>query len=277
MLERTGKLGLTDERFSSSDEYEPRTAAPKVKSLHRAFRVLECFTVMRPELGITEIAQMLNMTKSNVHSIIATLCLDGYIEQLPTGKYALGLKMLEYAFIINQRLGYPRAVYDILVDVANKIDEVVYFGLPWGTNVLYLYVAHPKSRLDVLPYRNIMGEKAPLFCTGIGKAMLAHLPKEEWESRIPRVLNRFTKNTMSDRAAILDNLELTRHRGYSVDNSERDEGVRCVGVPVFNSYGKLVAGLSISGPAQTMTDSKLIECSLILKEASLLMRDRIYN
>ena len=77
--------------------------------------------------------------------------------------------------------------------------------------------------------------------------------------------------------AILDELERTRKRGYAIDNSERDPNVRCVGVPVYNAKGKLVAGISTSGPAVTMTDEKLLECAGILQNASLKMRDRIYG
>ena len=80
------------------------------------------------------------MTKSNIHNILSTFTSMGYLDRLPDGRYTLGLKILEYAFIINQNLGYPNAVYDILVDTAGKTNEIVYFGLPYGTNVLYLYV-----------------------------------------------------------------------------------------------------------------------------------------
>ena len=77
--------------------------------------------------------------------------------------------------------------------------------------------------------------------------------------------------------AIVEELRRTRRRGYAIDNSERDPNVRCVGVPVYNSAGKLVAGVSTSGPAITMTDEKLMECAGILQNAALRMRERIYR
>lgn len=250
---------------------------PKVKSLAKALKVLSCFTVQEPILGVTELAERMGVTKSNIHNILSTFHSMGYLERLPDGRYTLGLKMLEYAFIINQNLGYPNAVYDILVETAGKVGEIVYFGLPYGTKVLYLYVAHPTDRMRVLPYRDILGETAPFYCTGIGKAMLAHMPEEEWLDRIGDIRPQYQANTMTDLEAILDELRRTKRRGYAIDDVERDPNVRCVGVPVYNSSGKLVAGISASGPSMTMTDEKLMECAGILQNAAMKMRDRIYR
>ena len=173
-------------------------AEPKVKSLAKALNILSCFTIQEPILGVTELANRIGVTKSNIHNILSTFTSMGYLQRLPDGRYTLGLKILEYAFIINQNLGYPNAVYDILVETASRTGEIVYFGLPYGTNVLYLYVAHPADRLGVLPYRDILGETAPFYCTGIGKAILAHMPEEEWLSHIPEERTKYQPNTVTD-------------------------------------------------------------------------------
>lgn len=250
---------------------------PKVKSLAKAFRMLECFTVQPPELGVTELAELNGIAKSNAHNILATLQQGGYVEKLPNGKYALGLRLLEFSYIINQHLGYPKAVYDLLLELATRVGEIVYFGLPLGSEVLYLYVAHPVDRMRQLPYRDILGEHAPLYCTGIGKAMLAAMPEDTWGEKIPRERRVYTANTVTDYDAILEELWRTRRRGYSIDNCEREENVRCVGVPVYNSTGQLVAGVSVSGPSSSMTDQKLLECSKLLAETALRMKERIYR
>ena len=186
---------------------------PKVKSLAKSLKILSCFTIQEPVLGVTELAERIGVTKSNIHNILSTFTSMGYLDRLPDGRYTLGLKILEYAFIINQNLGYPNAVYDILVDTAGKTNEIVYFGLPYGTNVLYLYVAHPANRMGVLPYRDILGETSPFYCTGIGKAILAHMPEEEWLAHIPAERTRFQPNTITDLDAIVEELRRTRRRG----------------------------------------------------------------
>ena len=75
----------------------------------------------------------------------------------------------------------------------------------------------------------------------------------------------------------MEELRRIRTRGYSIDNIEREPNVRCVGVPVFNAAGALVGGISTSGPANIMTDDKLMECANILRTASLKMKQRIYH
>ena len=249
----------------------------KVKSLAKSLELLSCFTSQKPVLGVTEIAERLGVTKSNVHNILSTFVAMGYLDRLPDGRYQLGLKMLEFAFIINQNLGYPNAVYDIMVDTAGKTGEIVYFGLPYGDRVLYLYVAHPVDRMGVLPYRDILGETAPFYCTGIGKAILAHMPESEWPHRISKERRKYQPGTITDYDAIIEELRATRQRGYAIDNGERERDVRCVGVPIYNALGQLVGGMSTSGPSITMTDEKLGNCARILQTAAIKMRDRIYR
>lgn len=249
----------------------------KVKSLGKALNILSCFTSQRPVWGVSELAEQMGIAKSNVHNIVSTFHDMGYLTQTPDGKYTLGLRMLEFAFIINQNLGYPNAVYDIMVDTAAKANEIVYFGLPYGCNVLYLYVAHPINRIGVLPYRDILGETSPLYCTGLGKAMLAHMPEEEWADHIPEQRVRYQPNTITDRDALFDELHRIRRMGFAIDDCEHDPNVRCVGVPVYNAMGQLVAGMSISGPASMMTDGKLMRCADYLQVASCQMKERIYR
>ena len=251
--------------------------SPKVKSLAKALRLLECFTIQEPEWGVTELAEKLNMAKSNAHSIIATFEQMGYIVQLPNKKYTLGLKPLEYAFIINQNLGYPKAIYDLVLKAANLTDQIVYFGVPYGDKVLYLYVAHPVDRMHDMPYREILGEVAPLYSAGIGKAILAAMPEEEWWGKLPGHPIKYTPNSLTDREDIIQELHITKRRGFAIDNRERHDNIRCVGVPVYSADGRLVAGISTSGPDTVMTDEKLLECAEILKNIALKMRERIYR
>lgn len=250
---------------------------PKVKSLAKALRLLECFTIQEPEWGVTELAEKLDMAKSNAHSIISTFEQMGYIIQLPNKKYTLGLKLLEFAFIINQNLGYPKAIYDLVLKAANLTDQIVYFGVPYGDKVLYLYVAHPVDRMHEIPYREILGENVPLCSAGIGKAILAAMPEEEWMDRIPEHPIKYTPNTLTDREEIIDELRSIKRRGFAIDNMEHHTNIRCVGVPVYNGAGQLVAGISTSGPCDVMTDEKLMECAGILKNIALQMKERIYH
>ena len=224
--------------------------------------------------AIAELPDM-NFSSATIRNEMAELTSLGYLEQLPDGRYRLGMKILEYAFAINQNLGYPRAVFDILVDTADRTGEVVYFGIPYGANVLYLYVAHPKSRMGVMPYRDMLGETSPLYCTGIGKAMLAHMPEEEWESHLSADRPQFQPNTITDKEAIFEELRYIRRRGFAIDNMEREPNIRCIGMPIRDAEGKVIAGMSVSGPCESMTDTKLVDCLPVLQSAVYMIQERI--
>ena len=248
----------------------------KVKSLQKAMSVLECFTSRTPELGITQISELLNISKSNVHNIVSTFEKLGYIEQNPvTGKYSLGLKMLEYSYVINESLGYQRNLYHILRAICQKTQQVVFFGIPKKGEVLYISAVYPEQTSYNFPVRSITGEKAPMYCTGIGKAVLAFMKPEEAESYICGEKAQYTENTITKESELRKELEITRSRGYSVDDREHELEVKCVGVPVFDAKGILTAGVSVSGAAISFTPEKIKEYAKVLQEAAYQMRERL--
>lgn len=249
----------------------------KVKSLVKALKVLECFTPDRMELGITEISRMIGLNKSNVHNIVSTFCKLGYMQPSENGKYTLGLTLVEYAFTINNLLGFQNAIYDLTFGLSNKVGEIVHFGVPHKSSVMYLQVVHPVSSLPVMSYRNTTGLTAPLYSTGIGKAILAFMPEETWREHIPEKREKYTPNALTDLDMILEELIKTRRRGFSIDNEEKDLGTKCVGVPIFNIKNRLVGGLSVSGHKSSMTDEKIQACIEELFRTQALIRERLYK
>ena len=239
----------------------------KVKSLAKALRVLECFSVKEPELGITELSQRLGLNKSNVHNIISTFEKNGYIEQNPeTNKYHLGLKILELSRVISAHLGLSSIVGPLIRPLADELGEVIYFAIPKNPKVLYLDGAYP---LQTLNPRSMQGETAEMYCTALGKVMLAYMPADEvTQCLAQQSMKAFTPYTITDREALIMDLEQIRAKGYSIDNMEHSFGIKCVGVPVFKSNGQLLGALSISGPSLRFDDkiipeyaSKLTTCS----------------
>ena len=250
---------------------------PRSNPLAKALNVLSCFTTQHPVWGISDLAERIGVTKSNIHNIVSTFCGMGYLDRTPDGHYTLGLKMLEFAFIINQNLGYPNAVYDIMVETAGQTDEIVYFGLPYGERVALPLCRPPDQPDRGASYRDILGRPLPCTAPAWAKAMLSAMPEEEWTTHLPEQRIPYQPNTITDLDAIFEELHRTKRMGYAIDNCEHDANVRCVGVPVYSTRGNLVAGLSTSGAAATMTDEKLMECANILRNAAARMRDRIYR
>ncbi|MFD0717242.1 IclR family transcriptional regulator [Paenibacillus sp. GCM10027626] len=225
----------------------------KVKTLKKALDILECFSVSTPELGISEISERLGLYKSNVHNIISTFEQCGYIERNEeNGKYRLGTKILELSYIINSNLGLHNAIHPPMSALSGEVNEVVYFAVPKGARIMYLEGVYPVNSFSA---RSMVGETAEMYCTSIGKAILAFLPPDQAIRAISeQSMQRHTPNTITDRSALLDELELTRKRGYSIDNMEHEFGIKCVGVPVFKRDGSLLGAMSISGPSLRVED-----------------------
>jgi len=220
----------------------------KVKSLAKALHILECFSVKEPELGITELSQLLGLNKSNVHNIISTFEQCGYIEKNPeTNKYHLGLKILELSRVINAHLGLNSVVGPLIRSLADELNNAIYFAIPKNAMILYIDGAYP---LQILNPRSMQGETAEMYCTSLGKSMLAYMdPDEAMRCLSNQSMKAFTPNTITDPDSLIKELEQIRVDGYSIDNMEHSFGVKCVGVPVFKSNGQLLGALSISGPS----------------------------
>ena len=127
----------------------------KVKVLSKAVGILECFSVQNPVRGITEISNILGIGKSNTYNLVSSFVDLGYLEKTDNNKYKLGIKLLRYAFLVNEQLPYVQAVYDILVDTSRRTGELVFFGIPYNDQVLYLTSVHPLEILEYKPYRII--------------------------------------------------------------------------------------------------------------------------
>lgn len=248
----------------------------KVRSLQKSLMVLECFNARTPELGVTEIANMLGIYKSNVHNILTTFESLGYILKNPqTFKYSLSNKMLEYSYVITSQLNYQNIVYQVMKRLTESVNEISYFGVPHGNYVLYMFNTYPKLYDNYYPIRSIMGEKADMYCTSLGKAMLTTMPEEEIISRISIDRVKYTDNTLIEKQEILTDVKQSAERGYAIDNCEHEEGLRCVGVPVIDRNHELLGGLSISGSARNFTDKKIEGFAKELMDAAFEIKSRL--
>ncbi|MDR1262053.1 MAG: IclR family transcriptional regulator [Oscillospiraceae bacterium] len=257
-----------------SDKWDERE--PKVKSLAKSLSILECFTSRDPELGITQLSEKLGLNKSNVHNIVSTFEKCGYLERNPISeKYHLGFRVLEYAYVLNEHLGYQRAVYSTLRELAEKSGGMVYFAIPKNRKVLYICNAYPSHMNTDYPYRSILGETAPMTCTSLGKSMLAFMKPLEVDEvlRLPR--ERFTDSTLLEEDVIRAELIQVVKQGYSMDRMEHEYGVNCIAAPLFNRTGLLTGAISISGHTQIFTTDSIERFQSWLKEATFTLRDRI--
>lgn len=235
-----------------------------VKSLVRALQVLECFSQKEPELGVTEIARKLGMQKSTIFNILSTFQETGYLtKNAATNKYQLGYKLLHLGYIVSSRMSIRQDFLPRMKEIANLSGEVCYLGLLDDLEVLYVEAVYPSTQIQS---RNILGERAPLYCTGLGKCMLANLEEEQIRKVLSRPMQSFTKCTITDPDVLRNELEEIRRNGYAVDNMEHEFGIRCVAVPFFGLDGKVLGAVSVSGPSPRFDPPAIIRNASIITE-----------
>lgn len=245
----------------------------KNKSLHKALLILNCFT-MKQELGVTEISDQLGLYKSNVFNILDTFKKMEYVEQNEeTGKYRLGIGVLRLSRALGDSFTITKIALPYMQEIANKTNERVYLGIPREDEVLYLDATYPSN--DVRLMRSLLGETAKMYCTGIGKAMMAFLPERLIEEYLQKPLEKYTEMTITNSEELKKELAITRARGYAVDNMEHEFGVKCIGVPIFDKTGNIYAAMSISGPSLRFSGERIEQLYNMVREYVRIIQDRI--
>lgn len=225
-----------------------------IQSVERALRILDCFTGREQELGITEIAGRMGLGKSTVYGLVNTLLVMGYLEQDPDSKkYCLGLKLFEMGNIVQRRMDVRAAAGSYLRQLSEETRLTVHMAVYRDGQVIYIdKVDAPDSRIV---YSQV-GKVAPIYCTGIGKAILAWLPEKERQWLLSGERKAMTPHTIVERAALEAELAEIRKNGYSMDREELEIGLRCVGAPVFDAAGRPIAAISASGTAGNLSKDR---------------------
>jgi DNA-binding IclR family transcriptional regulator len=236
-----------------------------VQSLERALKILDVLAKNPDGLGVTEISREIDLHKSTVYRLLSTFVKWGYVDQdKKLEKYKLGLKIVELSNCILSSLGLREVARPYLEELMKYANEVVHLCVLSDGEVVYIDKVECPSTIRM--YSQI-GKRAPVHCTGVGKAILAFLPEEE-AIRILKAkgLPQKTPNTITNLEEMLKHLEKIRELEYAVDNVEHEEGIRCVATPLFDHTNKVVASISISGPDYRVTEDRIPELAEKIKE-----------
>ena len=227
----------------------------KVKSLQKALEILNCFT-RKSSWGVTEISELLDLNKSNVHNILSTFKAMNYLDQDPeSGKYKLGLSVYSLCYSLGESLSIGSIAAPYLQELADFAKERVYLAIPHEDEIIYVNSAYPKADIGLM--RAIIGEHAKMHCTGLGKAMLAFLPAEQQQTYLSKPLQPYTEYTIIDKGRLQAELEEIRRQGYAVDNMEHEFGIKCVAMPILGRNRQVAAAVSISGPSLRFDEEKI--------------------
>ncbi|MCG8484809.1 MAG: IclR family transcriptional regulator [Clostridia bacterium] len=217
-----------------------------VKSIVKAFDILELLD-KRNELGITEISEALGLDKSTVHRLISTLKEKGYVVQnASNNKYSNSFKLFEMGNNVVERLGFRRQAQPYLEHLARVTNETVNLAIMYDSNIIYIDKIESSATIKV--DLNV-GKKLPAYCTGLGKAMLAFMSQEKMEKIMADVeFIQYTNKTVADYPELLEQLKAIKQQGYSIDDEEYVEGLKCVSAPIFSYSGEVIAAISVAIP-----------------------------
>ena len=239
----------------------------KQTSLVKAFQILESLAQDGP-MGLNTLSAKTGFPASTVHRILATLGHLGYIRQENgTRQYGVSLKMLELTQGLREDLDIITVARPLMREAMEATGETVNLVVFEGAEAVY--VEQVNNTRSLLRMFTKVGARVPLYCSGVGKAYLAHQPQDKVLEYLARTrMKPLTRSTITDKAGLLRELDRVRERGFARDQEEIENGVACVAAPIWHA-GKVVGGLSISGPSTRVTDETAPELGREVMRAAL--------
>lgn len=249
----------------------------KVQVLDRALAIIDALANVREDASLAELAERVKLHKSTVHRLTSILERHRIVEREPqSGRYRLGLRLFELGSIAMGRFDVRDRARPHLERLLYEVDETVHLCALDGGEVLYLDKMEPVRSVRMA---SRIGRRNPAHCTSVGKAIMAYLPESETDDILRQHgLKRATSKTITTPAELKAELKLIRDKGYSVDNEENEEGVRCIGVAVLDHSGRPIAAISVSAPSFRLPMEKVpVVAESVCKAARALSEESGYQ
>lgn len=242
-----------------------KEAKNPVQSAERIFQILEMLAD-NGEMGLMEISAALDLHKSTVHRLLMSLIYMGYAKQDEvTQKYMLSYKIVSMAGKMLDRMDILQVAKPYLERLSDISGEAVHLVQREGNHILYIYKI--EAKVGTIRMVSHVGMVHPMYCSGVGKAIMATLPEKEvkqiWNESI---IEKKTNKTITDMDEMLRVLAEVREKGYALDDEENEEGVRCIAA-CLRGYSKEVKyAFSVSGPVSRMTKERVEELAVDVKK-----------
>jgi DNA-binding IclR family transcriptional regulator len=235
-------------------------------SVEKAFKILDCFSSSNTELGVTELAQKMGTNKSAVYRMLATMVALDVIQQNPDNdKYRLGLKLFELGQRVSINKNFINKARPYMEELVKRADETAHLAIYKNHSVYFLDKVEGPHDLQI---NTQIGSKKQLYCTGLGKIMLA-FGAPNYKALIQNMsLDAITDNTITSKSKLISEIERIKKEGFALDMEENEVGLICVAVPVFNRNNEFIAAISNSGPTARFNESKIQNYTDVLKETA---------
>lgn len=223
--------------------------------MQRALAVLKAFDDAHQELGISDIARKLGLSKSIVMRLVATMRDEGFLERDRHGdKYRIGLAAFEVGNLYYMHASVRGEAEPLLQQLATQFGLSAYFATVSGDRAVYVLVIEGPGPIRVGPR---LGSSAPAHTTAAGKALLAFLPPDDLERYLEATeLIPETPKSITSKAKLREELRKVRERGFAYNRGEHLHGIAAIGAPLFDRHGTAVASISVAFPIYLIPEER---------------------
>ena len=226
----------------------PKSTPASIQVIDRAVALLNAMAVLPEPASLKFLSAETQLHPSTAFRILNALVGHGVVERTDAGQYSLGMKLLHFAGRVHGKVDLLREAKPIMEWLRSQVGETVNLTVREGDEVVYIERAIPNRMMRV---EQVIGSRAPLHVTAVGKLFLAEVGENACQQYATRTgLPRYTPKTFVESARLWREVSMAKERGYALDEEEAEQGVSCIGAPVRDSRGVMVAGLSISAPSE---------------------------
>lgn len=227
-----------------------------IQVIERMMALLDALASYPDPVSLKELATATGLHPSTAHRILNDMVAKRFVDRSEPGTYRLGMRLLELGNVVKSRLNVREAALPYMQTLHRKTQQAVNLSVRQGDEIVYIDRAFSeRSGMQVV---RAIGGRAPLHLTSIGKLFLSVDDTKLVRAYATRTgLAGNNKNSITDLAKLERELSLVRARGYARDNEELELGVRCMAAGIRDDAGRLIAGLSISAPADRLSDDWL--------------------
>src|SRR6186713_3363711 len=229
---------------------------PTIQVIERMFALIDVLASREEAISLKEISEKTGLHPSTTHRILNDLATGRFVDRPEAGSYRLGMRLLELGNLVKARLNVRDAALGPMRELHKLTHQPVNLSMRQGDEIVYIERTYSeRSGMQVV---RAIGGRAPLHLTSVGKLFLAHEDPQRVRAYAARTgLAGHTRNSITELASLERELSRVNQYGTARDNEELELGVRCMAAGILDDQGKLVAGLSISAPADRLEESWL--------------------
>ena len=238
-----------------------------ITSLQRGLRMLQLMGQAGRGLPASEIAKLSGLPVSTVHRFLVNLEAGGFLAKDELNNYHLGVACVSLGQAAREQLDVRKVSIAHLEQLNRSTRETVHLTVRHKLTAVYIEKMESPQPLRI---HSRIGASVPLYCTAVGKVMLAYLNEEEQERVVNELeLRRFTENTVGSIQELRAQLARVRKDGFACDLEEHEPHIRCIAAPIWDHTGAVNASLSVTGPAVRMSTNRLREIAPLVRDAGL--------